>query len=312
MKYAVGIDLGGTSVKYAVVNSSGKICFSGKLPSRADESAEAVLEQIICGINSSIDYAKSNDFLLEGVGIGTPGVVSADCRVVIGGAENIVGWENVHLAQKVEQACGLPTFANNDANMMAYGECQYGAAAGDSDVVFITVGTGIGGGMLIAGELFRGYNNRGMELGHIAVKSDGEKCACGGVGCLEHYASTAALIRSFEERSAKIGNPQRDVDGELIVAQYRAGDPIAVETMEEHWNYLAHGVASMINLFSPQKIVIGGGISEAGAFYIDKIREKSMLLAMEVCSEKTEIVAAQLGNKAGSLGAAGLVFNKIK
>lgn len=310
----VGIDLGGTFVKSAVVNSEGQICFSYKLPTRANEGAKFVLEQIVSCVNSCIDYSKSNELSLEGVGIGTPGVVSEDCRVVIGGAENIVGWENVPLAQKVEEACGLPVFASNDANMMAYGEYLYGAAVGASDVVFMTVGTGIGGGMLIGGELYRGYNNRGLEIGHIAVKCDGEVCACGGVGCLEHYASTFALVCSFLKRSIEAGDEydSDSVDGELVVAQYKANNIIAIETMEEHWDYLAHGVASMINIFSPQKIVIGGGISEAGEFYIDQIRERSFRFAMDVCRENTEIVPAKLGNNAGCLGAAGFALSKLQ
>ncbi|MBD9302394.1 MAG: ROK family protein, partial [Alistipes senegalensis] len=184
VRHAIGIDLGGTSVKYAVVASSGEVLFNGQLPALAQESAEAVLGQILKGVEACREYAAGGGLTLAGVGIGTPGVVSADGRTVLGGAENIAGWENVPLADRIEQAAGLKTLAGNDADMMALGETLFGAAKGASDVVFVTVGTGIGCGVLIGGRLFRGYRNRGMEMGHITVKCDGEACACGGRGCL--------------------------------------------------------------------------------------------------------------------------------
>ena len=304
-RHAIGIDLGGTSVKYAVVAASGRILFSGEHGSRAAEGAEAVLEQIVKGIDACRAYALGEGLTLSGVGIGTPGVVSADGRTVLGGAENIAGWENLPLAEQIEAATGLRCVAGNDANAMAWGETLYGAARGASDVVFVTVGTGIGCGVLIDGRLFRGYRDRGMEMGHITVKCDGERCACGGVGCLEHYASTAALVRRFRELSGVA-----DADGREVVRRYRSGDAAAVRALDEHWNYLSHGIASMINLFAPQRVVVGGGISEAGPFYLEHLREGVRRQMMDVCGAETEIVAAQLGNRAGSLGAAGLILGE--
>ena len=309
-RYAIGIDLGGTSVKYAVVASSGEVLFNGQLPAFAQDGPEAVLEQLLSGITACREYAAGEGLELAGIGIGTPGVVSADGRTVLGGAENIAGWENIPLADRVEAAAGLPVVASNDANVMALGETLFGAAKGATDVVFVTVGTGIGCGLLIDGCLYRGYRNRGMELGHITVRSDGEACACGGVGCLEHYASTSALVRRFCELSGN--GKDADVDGKDVVFFYKEGNPAAVEAMEEHWNYLSHGIASMVNLFAPQRVVVGGGISEAGEFYLEKLREGVRRQAMEVCGGDTEIVAAVLGNRAGCLGAAGLVLDKIR
>lgn len=309
-RYAIGIDLGGTSVKYAVVASSGEVLFNGQLPAFAQDGPETVLEQLLSGITACREYAAGEGLELAGIGIGTPGVVSADGRTVLGGAENIAGWENIPLADRVEVAAGLPIVASNDANVMALGETLFGAAKGATDVVFVTVGTGIGCGLLIDGCLYRGYRNRGMEMGHITVRSDGEACACGGVGCLEHYASTSALVRRFCELSGN--GKDADVDGKDVVFFYKEGNPAAVEAMEEHWNYLSHGIASMVNLFAPQRVVVGGGISEAGEFYLEKLREGVRRQAMEVCGGDTEIVAAVLGNRAGCLGAAGLVLDKIR
>lgn len=292
-------------MKYAVVAASGRILFSGEHGSRAAEGADAVLEQIVKGIDACRAYAAGAGLELAGVGIGTPGVVSADGRTVLGGAENIAGWENLPLASRIEAATGLGSVAGNDANAMALGETLYGAARGATDVVFVTVGTGIGCGALIDGRLFRGYRGRGMEMGHITVKCDGERCACGGVGCLEHYASTSALVRRFRELSGA-----SEADGREVVRRYEAGDAAAVRALEEHWMYLSHGIASMINLFAPQRVVVGGGISEAGPFYLEHLREGVRRQMMDVCGAETEIVAAQLGNRAGSLGAAGLILGK--
>lgn len=306
--YAVGIDLGGTTIKYAVVDSLGEFHFEGILPTPATEGAEAVTAQIVRAVEACQAYSKEHGIALRGVGVGTPGVISADGREVVGGAENIAGWEGVALASAVETRTGLAARLDNDANLMALAETLFGAAKGSSDVVFLTIGTGIGGGVLIDGKLRGGYQNRGMELGHVTLIADGEECACGARGCLEHYASTAALVRRFKERCRREGIECEDADGRKIVELYHAGDRVAVESLEEHWRFVAQGVRSYINIFAPQRVVIGGGISEAGDFYFDKIREYVAQSVMEVCGSHTEIVAAQLGNRAGCLGAAGLIL----
>ena len=193
---------------------------------------------------------------------------------------------------------------------MGLGETMYGAGQGATHVVFLTVGTGIGGAVVIDGKLFNGYANRGTELGHVPLIANGEPCACGSVGCLEHYASTSALVHRFSQRiiDAGISYPNEEINGELIVRLYKQGDKIAQLSLEEHCDFLGHGIAGFINIFSPQKIVIGGGLSEAGDFYIQKVSEKAHSYAIPDCAVNTQIIAAALGNKAGSIGAASLFF----
>ena len=278
-EYAIGIDLGGTNVKYALIDSKGVFHFDGILPSMAEVSAEAVIGQLAEAVSQVKKVAALNGIDLKGVGIGTPGIVDETGRIVVGGAENIRGWENIALAGRLEEISGLPVRMGNDANLMGLGETVFGAGRGASDVVFITVGTGIGGAVVIGGKLFAGYAGRGTELGHVPLIADGEKCACGSVGCLEHYASASALVRRFCDRM-----------------------------LDEHCDFLGHGIAGFINIFSPQRVVIGGGISQAGEFYISKVRETAMKYAMRDCAVNTEIVAAELGNRAGCLGAASLVL----
>ena len=285
-EYAIGIDLGGTSVKYALIDNEGVFYFQGKLPSKADVSAEAVIGQLVTAINEVKAFAQEKGYKIDGIGIGTPGIVDCTNRIVLGGAENINGWENIHLADRIETETGLPALLGNDANLMGLGETMYGAGQGATHVVFLTVGTGIGGAVVIDGKLFNGYANRGTELGHVPLIANGEPCACGSVGCLEHYASTSALVRRFSQRiiDAGISYPNEEINGELIVRLYKQGDPIAKISLEEHCDFLGHGIAGFINIFSPQKIVIGGGLSEAGDFYIQKVSEKARSYAIPDCA----------------------------
>ena len=194
---------------------------------------------------------------------------------------------------------------------MGLGETMYGAGQGARNVVFLTVGTGIGGAVVIDGKLFNGFANRGTELGHVPLIANGEPCACGSIGCLEHYASTSALVRRFSKRAAETGRSfsGEEINGELIVRLYKEGDKLATECLDEHCDFLGHGIAGFINIFSPQRIVIGGGLSEAGDFYILKVSERAQRYVMADCAVNTRIMAASLGNKAGSIGAASLVFS---
>ena len=311
MKQAIGIDLGGTSVKYALVNETGDVRFEGKLPSRADESAEAVLEQLSRAADVVLHSARNAglDGDITGIGLGTPGIVDTDGRRVLGGAENIKGWEQIDVATPLEQHTGMKVRADNDANLMGLGETRYGAGRGCTHVVFLTVGTGIGGAIIIDGHLFSGYGGRGTELGHTPLIANGEQCNCGATGCLEHYASTSALVRRFSSLAQQEGlTLDRPADGELITRLYLEGQPLAVKCMEEHFYYLGRGIAGFINIFSPQRVVIGGGICESGDFYIERLRQVVAGQVIPSCACQTEIVRATLGNRAGLVGAASLVL----
>ncbi len=302
--HAIGIDLGGTFVKYALVSQTGDILFDGKLPIGGNATREDTLETIQNSIQQVVDEATKKGIELKGIGIGTPGLV--DNGVVLGGADNLDRWENIDLATIYSDKFNMPVFVDNDANVMGMGEVAFGAAKDCSDVIFITVGTGIGGAIVINGQLYGGYKNRGAELGHLTVQHDGIDCSCGGRGCLEAYASTSALVQQYAN---KTGRNVDEIDGRYIIQKFKDNEPEAVACLKDHTDYLGHGIAGFINTFAPQKVVIGGGISEAGQFYIDMIKESAFKYAMPDCSTNTDIVAASLGNNAGCLGAASLVFN---
>ncbi len=305
MRYAAGIDVGGTSVKLALVSEDGNILFEDKL-----DISKATREEILNTIDLAIikinKEANLFDVQISGIGIGSPGIVFEG--VVLGGADNLNGWVNVPLRNIFSEKFGLPVYVDNDANVMGIGEVVYGAARNCTDVIFITVGTGIGGAIFMNGQLYGGYKNRGTELGHIVIDHKGIDCNCGGRGCLEAYASTSALIRQYAELS---GKDEATIDGRYVVERFKEGEPPAVKCMQEHTDYLGHGIASFVNTFAPQKVVIGGGISEAGQFYIDMISASTFRYSMPDCASNTEVVGAILGNKAGFLGAASMVFKNV-
>ncbi|BAX79977.1 ROK family protein [Labilibaculum antarcticum] len=309
-KQAISLDLGGTAIKYALVNEAFELSNFNRIPSLANQSAKSVINQIVIAIEDCYVNAQNMGAEIVGIGIGTPGIVDDKYRTILGGADNIVGWKNIPLADIVEKKYNVPVVVENDANMMALGELASGAGINCNNVVFITVGTGIGGALFINGSLFSGHENRGTELGHIPLFVDGEDCSCGSVGCLEHYASTSALIRRFTQR-CKDANLQFecDISGELIIELFNQENSLAIQCIEEHCYFLGRGVAAFINIFSPQKVIIGGGISEVGNFYISKITQTAHQFAMPDCLKNTLIESAILGNKAACIGAASLIFN---
>ncbi|ANH83716.1 sugar kinase [Niabella ginsenosidivorans] len=301
--YAIGIDVGGSSLKCGVINGAGEVVYALVQPMSAAGSEAAIITLITAAIRQCAAVVPG---AVAGVGIGFPGIV--EDNVVIGGADNLPGFENVPLGKLLQQQTGYRIIIDNDANMMGFGELTYGAAKGCSDLVFLTVGTGIGGALVIDKKLYGGYKNRGTELGHMIIQHNGTRCSCGARGCFEAYASITALIRNYK---ALRNNKEVAVDGKMIVTRYLQHQPEAVAAMQKHFEYMAAGIAGLVNIFSPQKVVIGGGISEAGAFYIKEIATRVKLLAMPVTMQHTTLAAAALGNRAGLLGCAARVFRPL-
>ncbi len=309
MKHAIGIDLGGTYIKYALVNRKGSIVHESKRPTETEKGREQVLQNIYLCMEDVNKYAIQNKLNVIGAGIGTPGII--DNGLVLGGAENLPEWESLPLSGILGRNVNFPVFVDNDANLMGLGEVRFGAEKLYDDVIFLTVGTGVGGAMVLDGKLYGGHRNRGAEIGHIIVNPEGEKCSCGARGCLEAHASVTSLIRDYKAFCMQNKKKPVNVDGHFIVEKYHDKEDEAVKAMNLHFNYLAVGVAGLINIFSPQRIVIGGGISEAGEFYINEVAKRAMKIAMKETSIFTQIGAAELGNKAGFLGAAALVFDRL-
>ena len=302
--YAIGIDIGGTSLKCGVVNELGEILFSF-LVSLKDAKTEAeIIDLMVNAIKQCTDQLNEP---VVGIGIGFPGLIEDD--VIIGGGVNLPGFENLPLGKILKELTGHNVAIDNDANLMGLAELMYGAAKDSTDAIFLTIGTGIGGAVMINKGLYSGYKNRGGELGHTVIQHNGIICACGGRGCLETYASVTALIRFYQTQNP---SANENIDGKTIVEKYLSGENHAIKTMQHHFDYLASGIVNFVNVFSPQKVIIGGGISEAGQFYIDELTQRVKVFALPVAFNHTTIVAADLGNKAGLLGACANAFQKFK
>ena len=311
MSFAIGIDVGGTYIKYGLADHMGSILYESTKPTYL--LGKQVYDNISNIIVELKTYTAAKGLTLEGIGIGVPAII--DKGQVNGCQANLPELEGMALGSLLEAWAGMLVSVDNDASLMGLAEWKFGAARGATDAIFLTIGTGIGGAMVVNGELYAGYRNRGAELGHIIVQADGYPCGCGGNGCLEAHASVKALIREYTiylHEQEKIHTAAKaEITGSVIISRYLEGQPAAVRAMNRHFDYLGAGIAGLINIFSPQKLIIGGGISEAGEVYIQQIRQRAMSRAMKETSLNTDIVGAQLGNRAGLLGAAALVFNRI-
>lgn len=312
-KIGIGIDLGGSSLKYALGTSQGEIIKKNERPSHATEIVEVILNEISQAIQDMVAYAKSKGLKPSVVGMGTPGAVNVSTGSLMGSTPNFRYWKDVPIRDELEKKVNLPVFVDNDANLMALGEAKYGAGVAHQNMICLTVGTGIGGGIILNGDLFRGSNYSGSELGHTTIKHDGLNCRCGGKGCLEQYASATAMIDSFYKKSRfhSISIEKSKINVKYIFEQKKAGNLLAIDVIEKSIYYLGRGIANFINIFNPTLIVIGGGVSQAGKAYLKEVEDVAFHYAMDSAKENVKIVGAKLGNKAGSLGALGFAFDQI-
>jgi glucokinase len=313
-KIAIGIDIGGTSIKYALGREDGEILKRGNRPSRASEKYQIILNEISIAIFEMIDYATAAGVKISAIGIGTPGAVDVSTGFLKGSTPNFKFWRHVPIKSELEKKAGLPVFVDNDANLMALGEAKYGAGIGHKHIICLTIGTGIGGGIIIEGNIFRGSNFAGAELGHTTIKYNGLKCRCGGRGCLEKYASASAMIEQFYKKSA-LQNSSINKDAinvKYIFKQMASGNSIATEVIDKSTYYLGRGLANFINIFNPTIIIIGGGVAEAGREYLKRIRKVAFTYAMDCARENVKIAGAKLGNKAGYMGAICFALDQVK
>jgi glucokinase len=309
MGLTIGVDIGGTKIAAGVVDEEGKILSTFKVPT--PNTAEAIVDAIA----SAVAGARAGHEIV-GVGIGAAGYVNRQ-RSTVYFAPNI-DWRQEPLKQKVEERVGLPVVVENDANAAAWGEYKFGAGKGHRNVICITLGTGLGGGIIIGNKLRRGHYGVAAEFGHIRTVPDGLLCGCGSQGCWEQYASGRALLRYAKQRakatpeSAELllslgDNTPEGIEGKHISTAARQGDPVAVDSYRELARWAGSGLADLASLFDPSAFIIGGGLSDEGELLLDPIRKsyKRWLVGGNWRPE-AEVIAAQLGNKAGLVGAADL------
>jgi glucokinase len=304
-RIAIGVDLGGTAIKFALGSEDGKIIKEDTTPTKTNASSESILASLRDVIIQMKEYARQHDYQPVAVGLGSPGSIEIKTGFLMGSTPNFSHWGNVEIKKELEKGVGLPVFADNDANLMALGETRFGAGVGHQNIICLTIGTGVGGGIIINNNLYRGFHCAGAELGHISLELEGVPCNCGGKGCLEVYASASAILRNFKNQCAQnsISVDEEKTDVRYIFQLYRKNDPLAVKVITEACYYLGRGLATLINIFNPSMFIIGGGVADAGEIYLSKVRETAYRYAMEKSREHVQIVGAKLGNKAGYLGA---------
>ena len=316
-KKIIGIDLGGTSVKLAILTTVGEIQEKWSIKTNILDEGSHIVPDIIDSIKHRFETygLTKEDFL--GVGMGSPGVVNSEAGTVIG-AYNL-NWKTLQLVKdQFESALGLPFFIDNDANVAALGEQWVGAGNNNPNVVFMTLGTGVGGGVIAAGNLIRGVKGAGGELGHITVDFDAPfACTCGKKGCLETVASATGIVnltrRYAEEYAGDAKLKQLIDDGEEVTAKdvfdlAKEGDDLALIVYRHFSNYLGVACANIAAVLNPAYIVLGGGVSAAGEFLLDGVRNVFADNSFPQIKESTQIVLATRGNDAGVLGAASLVL----
>jgi glucokinase len=309
MGLTIGVDIGGTKIAAGVVDEEGSILETVKVPTPT--SPEGVVDAIVEAVRQV-----STGHQIEAVGIGAAGYVD-DKRATVLFAPNI-NWRHEALKDKVEQRVGLPVVVENDANAAAWGEYRFGAGQGHSDVICITLGTGLGGGIIIGNKLRRGRFGVAAEFGHIRVVPDGLLCGCGSQGCWEQYASGRALVRYARQRAQAtpenartllgLGDGTPDgIEGRHVSAAARQGDPVAIDSFRELARWAGAGLADLASLFDPSAFIVGGGVSDEGELVLDPIRKsfRRWLIGGE-WRPHAQVLAAQLGGKAGLVGAADL------
>ena len=312
-EFIVGFDLGGTFLKYGLGTLDGAVFLNGKKPSRGDESKEAIFSVFYDCIDELTKEAESRDGKLVAIGVGSPGAIDFEKGRLKGNTPNLPKWGNADIRTTISTRYNLPVWADNDANVMVLAESRQGAAKGHKNVIALTLGTGIGGGLLINNQVYRGAHYAGAELGHVSIAFDGLACDCGGIGCIERYASAPAMIRNYLEKLTKIGRdiPEK-VTTEYIFEQAKNGSETANATIDETCEYLGSFLAGMVNIFNPEVIVIGGGVSHAGEDFMNRIWISVKQRAMEPNLVGLKLVQAKLGNDAGVVGALSLAAESLR
>jgi len=312
-EYFIGLDLGGSFLKYALGTRDGELIESGQLVSHGDGSQDDIFSVIFSAIESMQELAASQNGYIAGIGLGSPGAIHfEECRL-IGFTPNLPNWKDAPIRQRIEEKFNIPVWADNDANIAAFGEARFGAARGKKNVICATLGTGIGGGIIIDGDIYRGAHYAGAEIGHMMIVHNGLPCDCGGIGCFEKYASATAMMREYNKKIVKNGVDQEPVTStKPIFQKAKEGQREAIEAIEETIEFIGTGFANLVNIFNPEVLVVGGGVAQAGQAFIDKIDHATRKRAMNPPCRELSIVEAELGNKAGVYGAIALAAEMVE
>lgn len=299
----LSIDIGGTAVKMGLVDRSGAIRARHEASVCYDNYETPILTTVIR--EAKLVLAREQA-VIEGIGVSATGQVDDRTGVVIGTNGKIPHYEGSRIKDEMEAEFGVPVFALNDANAAALGECFIGRAKGMENVLMITLGTGVGGGIVLGGKIFGGTRGIAGELGHIPLYADGIPCACGSRGCYESYAATTALVRLAKEATG-----EAEMNGRIIFSRAQAGDHVMLDIMDRWIGNIAAGIVGLVHTLNPQMVLIGGGVSSQEELLIKPLRERILKTAMPRFTEGLQVEAATLGNDAGMIGAAKFCMDNL-
>ena len=309
MKYCFGVDIGGTTVKMGLLEEEGKIVDKWEITTDTSEEGKAILPNVVASIENKMkEHGLTKEDIIGG-GAGVPAPVTAEG--IVNGSANL-GWNYKEVKKELEELTGMKACIGNDANVAALGEMWKGGGTGEKNVIMVTLGTGVGGGVIINGKVLVGANGAGGEIGHLCVNyEEKDKCGCGNCGCLEQYASATGIVRLAKKKLGQELRPtiltKEDVTAKDVFDAVKAGDETAKEIAVEFGRYLGYALANLAAVLDPAVIVIGGGVSKAGEVLIPYIREPFMERAF-FANRNVKFALATLGNDAGICGAAKLVL----
>ena len=306
-QYFIGIDLGGTYTKIALVGGSGKVIAKTTLKT-FDYKRNELINAIIAAVKKIISAKHLRKRDISAIGMGLPGLIDSR-KGIVRYLVNVPGWKDVTIKKIMETRLGIKTYIDNDVNAMTLGEFYYGAAKGAKNVVCLTLGTGIGGGIIIDGRLYRGTDLVAGEIGHIPINEEGPRCNCGGIACIEAYIGNRHLMRKLRNDIKKkpmgiLKSKDTRLTLEVIDKAAKKGNKLAIRFWKEVAARLGVMLTGVINFMNPEKIVIGGGVANAGKFLFDPLKATVKKRAMRIQSRSAKIVKANLGEDAGVIGAA--------
>lgn len=310
MNYCFGVDIGGTTVKIGLFTTEGELLDKWEIKTRTENHGAAILADIAEALEKKLSDSGISKEDVEGIGVGIPAPVSDDG--IVKNTANL-GWGYKEVKREMEELTGIKVAVGNDANVAALGEMWLGAGKGFKNLIMVTLGTGVGGGVIVNGHPIIGANGAGGEIGHICVKYDEiDSCGCGNKGCLEQYASATGITRLANMRLARNNDASalrgQPVDAKAVFDAVKAGDKVAEEIADEFGSYLGKAIANIATITDPSIVVIGGGVSKAGPIlltFVEKYFKENVFFA----NQNTEFVIAELGNDAGICGAAKLILD---
>ncbi len=313
-----GVDLGGTKILVLIADAAGRVLGQARVATQAAQGPEAVIDRIADTMRAAAADAQIEPAIVRAAGISAPGPIDIAAGVITD-PPNLPGWHNVPLAKALRERLGIPTLLENDANCQAVAEHQFGAGRGYADMIFITVSTGIGGGIIINDELYAGASGAAGEVGHIGVSVDGPTCGAGHVGCLEAFASGTAIAARAKEmiaaggliRTARLAEHDPPVSAKTVFLAGQQGEAEATALIESAGRYLGIGLASLINVFNPQAIVVGGGVANMGETLLGPAVETARTRTFAQSFMDVRIVEGELGERAGALGAIAVARNAV-